>query len=270
MSRRRKLLLSATLTVALLGVVAVGGVYALLRQRAVSYAAPAPSTPLHDGDLQAFRGKRVYFGHQSVGKNILDGLNSLYRSSGGSLPSIQEVKSASEVKAGGGGLLIHSRVGNNGQPDTKLAAFDSMMRTGMADRVDVAMMKLCYVDFSRDTDPREVFDHYRTTMANLERDYPGVKFVYTTVPLTTTDGFRNNVRTQFNSLVRSELKDKTIFDIAEVESRGPDGSRATGSTYGFPFEQLQSEYASDGAHLNNEGAQRVAGSFVATVNSVTR
>lgn len=270
MSRRKKLLLTTTLTVFLLGAVAVGGVYIALKQRAVSYAAPESSATIHQADLEDFRGKRVFFGHQSVGENILDGLNSLYQSSGVPVPSIQEVTSPAQVKASSDGYLLESHVGKNGQPGSKLAAFDSMMRSGMAQQVDVALMKLCYVDFSRNSDPRQIFDDYRTMMAGLERDFPDVRFVYTTVPLTTTNPYLNSLRTQFNSLVRSELKDKSIFDIAEIESRGVDGSRATGSTFGFPYEELQPGFASDGAHLNKEGAQRVAESFVATINGITR
>lgn len=264
MSRWKKLLLTATVAVAVVGLLAVAGGYLGLRQRAVDYAAPEHAPTPKPQDLQTFRNTRIYFGHQSVGENILVGLESLYRDAGDLPPSVQAVTSVGQVQEGGG-HLVHSLIGENGMPDTKMTAFAAMMRSGMADRVDVALMKLCYVDFGRRTDPREVFDHYRTTMADLEREFPQVRFVYSTVPLTTTDDYVNNLRTQFNSLVRMELKDKVILDIAEVESRSANGSRATASTFGFPYERLQPAYASDGAHLNTDGAKRVAASLVASV-----
>lgn len=269
MARPRKLLLTATASLVLLGVLGAAAVYLTLRLRAVEYAAPQQAPAVQPQDLKVFRTKRIYFGHQSVGENILDGLGTLYRANGAPAPTIQEVTAAANVK-GGERNLLHSLIGENGDPDSKLAAFASMMRSGMAERVDVALMKLCYVDIKRTTDPRTVFEHYRTTMGALEREFPRVTFVYTTIPLRTADAYRNNLRTQFNSLVRTELKDKVVLDIAEVESRAVDGSRATDSTFGFPYEQLQSNYASDGAHLNTEGAKRVAASLVATVAGAHR
>lgn len=270
MTRRKRLLTGAAAAVLALGALGVGGVYLTIKQQSVAYVPSSQSVPPGADDLQAFSAKRIYFGHQSVGNNILDGLESLSRSSAGSVPTIRKVTSPTEVTDVSSGYLVHSLVGENGRPDTKMAAFDTMMRSGMAQKVDVALMKLCYVDFGRRTDPRAVFENYRGTMSALERDFPQVTFIYTTTPLTVSDAYNNSVRTQFNSLIRTELKDKPILDIAEVESRAPDGSRATGETLGFPYEALQPEYASDGAHLNAEGSQRVAQSLVATVNRVSR
>jgi hypothetical protein len=269
MSRWKKLLVTAIVTVVAVGAIAVGGLYLTLKQRAVEYASPTSPTG-RQADLAALRGTRVFFGHQSVGDNILGGLARLFDDSGTPRPPVQKISTAAEVTQGAGGRLIHAQIGRNGNPASKFAAFDALMRAGMADHVDVALMKLCYVDFGRRTDPRDVFEHYRRTMTALERDFPKVTFIYTTVPLMTTDGYRNNLRTQFNSLVRREFRDKVVFDIAEVESRSPDGSRATGSTLGFPYEQLQAGYASDGAHLNRKGAQVVAEAFVATVNEAAQ
>lgn len=270
MRRRNRLFVTAALTVVALAVVAVGGVYLTMRTRAVAYAPPSDSSPgWTRPDLEAFRAKRVYFGHQSVGKNILDGLSRMY-SDAGDPPNIQEVSRSADAPNPTGGVLLHSRIGENGDPQSKFAAFDRMMRSGLADTVDVALMKLCYVDFGRRSDPREVFDRYKATMSALERDYPNVTFVYTTVPLTTGDGWRNQLRTQFNSMVRTELAGKPLFDIADAESRDDNGSRATGSAFGFPYEQLLERYASDGAHLNADGAQQVARSLVAVVNGTRR
>ena len=59
------------------------------------------------------------------------------------------------------------------------------MRSGLGQHVDVAMMKLCYVDINSGTDVDALFATYRTTMAALQREVPGVTFIHVTVPLTT-------------------------------------------------------------------------------------
>ncbi len=267
MSRGKKLLLTAGAVIVVVGLLVAGGAYLVVKQRAVAYSPPSSSQTANADGLQAFGTSRVFFGHQSVGDNMLKGLTALYQSSAAKPPTVEKVTSPGDVKDSGAGQLIHAYIGKNGSPGSKIDAFDTMMRSGMAQHVDVALMKLCYVDFGRRTDPREVFTHYQKTMAGLERDFPQVSFVYTTAPLKVSDDWGNNIRTQFNSLVRTELKGKRLLDIAEIESRAPDGSRSTGELLGFSYEALQPNYASDGAHLNTEGAKRVAAGLVAAVNA---
>ena len=86
------------------------------------------------------------------------------------------------------GALEHAFIGENGEPLLKIHDFDAKLRPGVGASVDVAMMKFCYVDIDRNTNVDESFAAYRSTMADLQRDFPNVTFVYTTVPLTTDQG----------------------------------------------------------------------------------
>ncbi len=69
---------------------------------------PAPG----DGTAQEkLAQRRIFFGHQSVGGNILEGLQRL-----GAGPRVVEVKSPSETVAPG--TLAHAMVGENLKPET--------------------------------------------------------------------------------------------------------------------------------------------------------
>jgi hypothetical protein len=93
-------------------------------------------------ELAAAGAVDLFFGHQSVGRNILDGISSIYADKGVAPPTITEVRVGSDEADG----FVHAAIGKNGDPIGKLAAFDSLLRAGQAERTDVALMKLCYVD----------------------------------------------------------------------------------------------------------------------------
>ena len=132
---------------------------------------PGLAAPPTIDDLDIVSATRVFFGHQSVGQDVLDGIRGLYAAAGRPPPAIED-----------------ARLGANGQPLLKIEDFDTRMRAGAAGRVDVAMMKLCYVDVTAATDVTTLFETYRTTLAALERDFPDTAFLHVTVPLTTDPG----------------------------------------------------------------------------------
>ena len=238
-----------------------------LRRGAVAYLPPGPAPVSAEADLAGLRRERVFFGHQSVGANILDGVRQLYGDS--EPPDMTSITTVGDLHGAGAGFIADARIGENGAPATKIAAFDALLRAGVGDRVDVALMKLCYVDFGPRADPREVFTRYSRTMAALERDYPAVSFVYTTAPLVSGEGprsrYSNSVRTQFNSLVRAQPPGARLLDLAALEASGPDGRIEPGTVCGFTYESMRPEYTSDGGHLNPDGARRLARAFVARV-----
>lgn len=226
---------------------------------------PGGSGPLGDGSaavtnaqLTRAAARRVLFGHQSVGMNILDGVATVYSDRGLAQPAVLEWPSTHPS----GGFVSHAYIGENEAPLGKIADFADHVR--VTDGIDVAVMKLCFVDIVQGTDAQAVFRRYRDTMADLASRRPGVALVYTTVPLTVGAGQDNAVRQRFNSLIRNEYADTgRLFDIAAVESTRPDGSRllAGGGTY----LTLNPAYASDEGHLNERGAARVAAGFLRTI-----
>ena len=225
---------------------------------------------------------KVFFGHQSVGMNILDGVPGVYSSHGMQAPVIEQAGPG----PGEGGGIDHAFIGENGKPLLKIQDFDAKLRSGIGDSVDVAMMKFCYIDVDRTTNVDELFAAYRTTMTDLQRDFPNVTFVYATVPLTTDPGLLstlkswvkgsggsaqadNAARERMNELIRHEYSGQHLFDLAAVESTAPDGGRATGTYDGQPYFRLYDGYASDPGHLNEEGARVAATAWLKSIAQAT-
>jgi lysophospholipase L1-like esterase len=123
---------------------------------------------------------------------------------------------------------------------------------GTMPSANVAFFKFCYVDFDDSTNATAVFNAYKTAMETLEAAHPGIKFVWWTAPIQ-TDYLAS--RHEFNELVRDycEANNKILFDIASIESHKPDDSETNASQ-----PTLYSGYTSDGGHLNDAGALRVA------------
>ncbi len=231
-----------------------------------------------DGDaLEQAADLRVFFAHQSVGANILEGIAGAYDAAEVTAPEVMDVTgkpaNALTTAAPSAGFLAHSYVGVNGDPLGKIDEFDTLLRSGVGDHLDVALLKLCYIDFTSATDVEEVFEHYRSTMASLEKDYPEVVFVALSTPLTTEPGLKtrlkamvggsnsspadNVARERYNSLLREEYGDR-LFDVAALESTAPDGSRTQGSVDGRDYYALYDGYALDEGHLDATTSQVAA------------
>ena len=239
------------------------------------------STTLHAGtlteDLKTIAQERIYFGHQSVGKNILDGLRELSLTAGVPL-KIAELPRAADLQGSG---LGHLFVPENGDPVRKLANFRRAL--GVGSQADIALVKFCYVDITADTDMRGLFDEYRSTIDELKRKNPRTTFVHVTLPLTTVQtgpkawvkrllgrapyGTIENVkREQYNALLRRTYAGREpIFDLARVESIAADGTQATVEWDGVVAPALVPAYTDDGGHLNHAGRLRAATQFAAVL-----
>lgn len=231
-------------------------------------------------DLAVVTNRRVFFGHQSVGQNIISGVSGVFAEHSATPPEIVELTGGAAVPAGGeGGLISHAMVGQNRFPESKLEEFANLLRTGMGKEVEVAILKFCYLDVDNGTDVDELFELYRSRMAELAQEFPDVRFIYATVPLRTeaTDLKQwvkeligrpndNAARERFNRLVRAEYADTgRLFDIAAIQSTEPDGTRVTRTHKGVIHFALFDGYASDPGHLNQQGSVRAASEFLALV-----
>jgi hypothetical protein len=227
-------------------------------------------------DLAKVSRTKVFFGHQSVGMNVLGAVPDIYAARGLTAPPVEQ--DGSQLGQDGG-FIDHTYIGENEKPFAKIQDFDAKMRSGLGQQVDVAMMKFCYVDVTTHTDVAALFERYRETIAALERDFPKVTFVHVTVPLMTEPGSlsrlkswltgssrygpaENAAREQLNSLIRREYADDHLFDLAAVESTAPDGSRASGTYQGQRYYRLYDGYASDSGHLNGEGGRLAAAAWL--------
>lgn len=220
-------------------------------------------------------GRSVLFQHESVGKNILDGLSDLTHSGAPLKVILNDAKS----EAAPNGLSIIDRTtGKNGDPIAKIDHFRQAFDEGGGAKANMALMKMCYVDITPSTDVNKVFNHYKSTMQYLKGKYPNVTFVHLTVPIQKkNDSWRtaikeaigksdiweydeNAARGRYNELVRGEYTGKEpLFDIAAIESTYPNGNKEGFSYRGNRYEAMLADYTSDGGHLNEQGRKLVAG-----------
>jgi hypothetical protein len=250
-----------------------GGVASRIEKASVESLAGSPAS------LEPVLANRVFFGHQSVGVNVIDGIRDLAAALG-SGPRIVETRDPAAIGEPG---LYHAFIGQNGDPLGKIEDFDALMRSGAAARVDVALMKLCYVDVTSATDTDAVFAAYRGAMEGLRRDFPKTVFIAVTVPLTVREtGLKNALkialgrrpawigdnakREALNARIRSWSGDRRdLFDLALQESSRADGSRTAYTVDGATLYALEQGYSDDGGHLNLEGRKRAAEGLLSVI-----
>jgi hypothetical protein len=148
-------------------------------------------------DLTAVARARVFFGHFSVGMNVLNAVPGVYADHGVSAPSIEQ---GGTQPGPNGGFIAHQFIGTEVDGKPPLEDFDRIMRGGMGRQVDVALMN-CWGDVKSNTDVDALFASYRDTMAALERDFPNVTFIHVTEPLTSEPGLFAELKTRLKALL---------------------------------------------------------------------
>ncbi|MES9993344.1 MAG: hypothetical protein ABW098_15450 [Candidatus Thiodiazotropha sp.] len=236
------------------------------------------------GDLETFANAKIFFGHQSVGNNIIDGLGILEK---GVKTVDLTVADYESHQADGNGCFLHTRVGKNREPESKCLDFGRIIDQELNGKIDYALLKLCYVDITKDSDVAQVFNDYRRTMDDLIARHPNITFVHTTMPLKNNpSGLKikikellgrvhhqkldNIKRNEFNNLLKTTYSDDPVIDIAESESTYPDGSREFFISDGQTYYALIPGYTYDGGHLNEQGQIQVAKTFVHEMAEIIR
>lgn len=231
--------------------------------------------------LAALEETRIFFAHQSVGYNLVQGMGDIAALA----PGVQwPVLEWSGRLPAGGGAFLHDFVGENGHPRRKIDAFGKMLATGLGEHVDIALMKFCYLDIHRGTDVPRLFAYYVQKMAELKTKYPRVRFVHVTVPLEgrpvgpvagmkhwlkvllgrgSAAVERNARREAFNDRLRQYFKGKEpCFDLARAESVDLDGSRCRWRYRDREYPCLVGRFTDDGEHLNGVGRKILAARFL--------
>ena len=119
--------------------------------------------------LENFSQKKIYFGHQSVGFNIIDGIKDVMKDHTQIKLNIVETANESDFKVG---LFAHSRVGKNVNPKSKTDEFVEFINKGIGGKADAAALKFCYVDIRADTNTKNVFIDYSDSISQLIKKYP--------------------------------------------------------------------------------------------------
>ncbi len=223
-------------------------------------------------DLQILKESKLFFGHQSVGRNIIQGIKELMKESGQSTLQIVDAKTDTLPRF----YFAQANVGRNTFPETKCADFAQLIRNKLGpDGVQYAFLKFCFVDVTRQRDIFKMLHIYQTTIDSLRQAFPKIVFIHFTVPLKVqSGGIKNKIkrllgkastrdldnarRNAYNALLKKRFAGEPIFDLAAVESTYPDGKRETFSLNGRTNYSLIQAYSNDGGHLNADGRRWVA------------
>ena len=227
---------------------------------------------LSDQQIASIESKKVFFGHQSVGANIIQGLRDLMVRD----PRLKlKIVTSADPESVPGPAVVESSIGQNGNPRSKDEAFAAILDKGLGRQGGIAMYKYCYVDIDASTNVQQMFENYREEIEALRVKYPLLKIVHITVPLTTvepatrawvktllgraTERDADAKRNEFNRRLRQTYAGRDpIFDLAEGESTSPDGSRSYFIRDNERVFTLASEYTTDGGHLNEAGRLAMA------------
>lgn len=229
-------------------------------------------------NINEFSRKNIFFGHQSVGMNILDGFKIINSNIGGNV----KIYKADEFDGSKESGIYHSFIGDNNKPLQKISDFSDNLRKIFKGKANIAMMKFCYLDIDKNSDLDEVFKAYVTELASLKKEFPEVTFVHITVPLTVSEfSFRNLVkgilgipdnninRNIFNSMLVEHYKDKEpVFDLARYESTLLDGNRSKFKAGNNEYFSLAKIYAADNGHLNDFGKELIATKLIEFINEI--
>ena len=242
-----------------------------------SSAAPA-RVDLSDAELAELARRRIYFGHQSVGRDIVAGVRDILAERTSHPLRLLPADGLTVP----GPAFIEGSVGENGDPLGKTRAFARVLAAGMPPG-SIALHKYCYVDVTGKTDVESLFSAYRTAMAELRSAHPEVTLVHVTLPLRSAEeGGRlaryarrllgrgpegadvHLARARFNRLLRAEYVGREpVFDLAGIESTGRDGRRVGFRYRGETVPTLAPEWTHDGGHLNEAGRRRAAARLLA-------
>lgn len=212
-------------------------------------------------DLAELSGVPVFFGHHSVGDDILAGLRELEQAAGCKLSIAEE------------------RVGENNQPLRKFEDFAQHAERAGAQGEPLMLMKLCFVDFEPQSKVPDLVEAYAQAVARVRKARPGVKLVHVTPPLCSRpSGLKtalkrllgkpvweddcNARRAEFREALLRRFPGEPVLDLGLLESTRPDGTRELHSVGGTDVPMLWPGYTHDGGHLNEAGKRMAARAFV--------
>lgn len=262
------------LTAGLCGLVACGGDEKMVQVVELPTLSEVPSEA-----WQRLAQRRLFFGHQSVGNDILAGVEDVLKEHPEIQLRVEETADPAQMREPG---LYHARIGENGAPETKLASFINIASAGVADS-GTALLKYCYIDVNGETDPAALFEAYQRDVDALKMANPGLTILHVTLPLQTdwgeyfhwkrvirgkltTHRELNFIRQAYNERMRATYGGREpIFDLAHLQSVGPDGKVQTVRYRWTRVPILARAWTYDGGHLNEEGRRRVAEAFLVTL-----
>ena len=124
------------------------------------------------------------------------------------------------------------------------------------------------------TDVGAIARYYEETVRRLETEFPNLKIITITAPLTTTPvGLKARIRemrgktlwSEEGNVERNMLNDmlrerfgEAVFDLAAYEATRSSGEKAVFKENGGTYPMLNPAYTDDGGHLNEAGRAAIA------------
>jgi hypothetical protein len=234
----------------------------------------------YNNSIKLISQKNIFFGHRSVGENIIAGLKKASIETGQNDLTIKDLSDNINFDKK---CFVHSNIGQNGDPKSKFIEFKSIVEDLVGKKLDVAMMKLCFVDITKNTNINDVFKSYAAMVDSLQQKYPALIIIHISVPLKSQQSWTNNLkekikgihnydkedniaRNEYNKLLFSKYSNDDIFDLASAESTYLDGKREYLNVDGKPCYYLIKDYTDDGGHLNKVGQQLIAEKFIIKIS----
>ena len=225
------------------------------------------STQISKEAIDSLASKRIFFGHMSVGYNILNGVEKIVGTDG-KFSTLKIIELSENNRISGPGIY-HAKNGKNSYPDTKCEAFKNiLLKNDFGKNLDIAFFKFCYVDIKDNSNVQSIFDNYAATIEEIKRELPELQIIHVTIPLRThVWGIKQKIkrilkadianinRYKFNQLLIAKYSEsEAIYDLARIESTLPDGSRSSFKHKGDVYYSLFDKYTYDGGHLNELGS----------------
>lgn len=235
----------------------------LLRNNEVKINMEKPS-------LEKIKMNNIFFGHRSVGENIIQGMKNLNTNHEIEISKFQNINQINS------NYFVDANIGYNGDPQSKFNEFSEIVTSlAKGKNLNIAMMKLCYADITKETDINQVFRNYVLKIDSLKSKFPNLHIVHFTVPLTAeqtlirkiksfikgtskNNSLNNAARTKYNELLYAYYRQQQIFDLAKIESTYQNGEREEGIVNDNHYFSLVNDYTVDGGHLNEVGRKIVA------------
>ncbi len=243
---------------------------------------PVPVAAIKDVPIEYWQNlatKKIFFGHQTIGADILDGIRKIDAECDFINLHIVEVN---ETTFGSGPVFLHAFIGRCPDALSKFRDFEKSMDRLADNNIDIAFMKLCHADIKYEYDIDRIFNAYEKTIDELKARCPQTLFLHITVPLCSKPkgeriiretvkffAFRpgiwddNQRRLQYNArLIEVFGSTDPVFDLAAAESTDSQGLRHYVEKNGEKIFLLAPEYDIDIGGLNETGKRKIAEQFL--------
>ncbi len=230
--------------------------------------------------------KTIFFAHQSIGDEIIEGLKETVKEHEFISLNIVELTDQYVFDKP---ALVHTRLGQCRYPQSKIEGFRDILDNRIGSSVDIAFMKFCYMDVTFESDAEVLFLQYCQTIEGLKNRFPNIKFLHVSVPIGSKVRKKRTIlresakmligrpsalddnlrRMQYNRLLTNSYSGSGLFDFALIESLNSKNRKTFTTVMGTEGVAVKaceySDYDRGFAHLNLMGSKKTAEQLLITL-----